>query len=30
LNEDKQALLQRIHSAMSGRTDLRPEYFRAL
>ena len=30
LNEDKQALLKRIHSAMSGRTDLRPEYFRAL
>ena len=30
LNQDKQALLQRIHSAMSGRTDLRPEYFRAL
>ena len=30
LNEDKQALLRRIHSAMSGRTDLRPEYFRAL
>ncbi len=30
LNEDKDALLQRIHSAMSGRTDLRPEYFRAL
>ena len=30
LNEDKQALLNRIHSAMSGRTDLRPEYFRAL
>ena len=30
LNEDKQALLTRIHSAMSGRTDLRPEYFRAL
>ena len=30
LKEDKQARLQRIHSAMSGRTDLRPEYFRAL
>ena len=30
LNNDKQAMLQRIHSAMSGRTDLRPEYFRAL
>ncbi len=30
LNEDKQALLRRIQSAMSGRTDLRPEYFRAL
>jgi len=30
LNGDKQALLQRIHSAMSGRTDLRPEQFRAL
>ena len=30
LNEDKQALLKRIHSALSGRTDLRPEYFRAL
>lgn len=30
LNQDKQALLKRIHSAMSGRTDLRPEYFRAL
>ena len=30
LNEDKQAMLQRIHSAMTGRTDLRPEYFRAL
>ena len=30
LNEDKQALLKRIHSAMSGRTDLCPEYFRAL
>ena len=30
LNEGKQALLKRIHSAMSGRTDLRPEYFRAL
>lgn len=30
LNQDKQALLQRIHSAMSGRADLRPEYFRAL
>ena len=30
LNEDKQALLKRIHSAMSGRADLRPEYFRAL
>ncbi len=30
LNEDKQALLKRIHSAMTGRTDLRPEYFRAL
>ena len=30
LNEDKQAMLKRIHSAMSGRTDLRPEYFRAL
>ena len=30
LNEDKQALLKRIHSAMNGRTDLRPEYFRAL
>ena len=30
LNEDKQALLKRIHSAMSGLTDLRPEYFRAL
>ncbi len=30
LNQDKEALLARIHSAMSGRTDLRPEYFRAL
>jgi radical SAM superfamily enzyme YgiQ (UPF0313 family) len=30
LNQDKQAMLQRIHSAMTGRTDLRPEYFRAL
>ncbi len=30
LNQDKEALLTRIHSAMSGRTDLRPEYFRAL
>ncbi len=30
LNQDKEAMLARIHSAMSGRTDLRPEYFRAL
>ncbi len=30
LNRDKQELLGRIHSAMTGRTGLRPEQFRAL
>lgn len=30
LNRDKQELLRRIHSAMTGRTGLRPEQFRAL